>query len=190
MSRTLLLNRCHFTRSTAVSTQQPDYHATPQHNGYTPRGTAVSSHQFGCRSRIACRVSIQEPGRREKRGKQFEESHHIIQNTFRRLYTCVTWHTWPPKHSDTHLSGTTAPTRWILLLSSGHFLHATHRSSQAGGRHRTTTFFLSSLLPSFYPPTTVRKAEPSSPRAGLEPAATHRHFHGCCIAEQSVATKR
>lgn len=93
----------------------------------------------------------------EKERKPFEESHHIIQNTFRRLYTYVTWHTWPPNHSDTHLSGTTAPTRWILLLSSGRFLHATHRSSQAGWEAYKAAFHFtqshevlsSSFLPSF-----------------------------------------
>lgn len=93
-----------------------------------------------------------------KRGKHFEESHHIIQNTFRRLYTCVTWHTWPPNHSDTHLSGTTAPTRWILLLSSSDFLHATpgaHRQEGIQGSICAFThlqprrsFFLPSFLPS------------------------------------------
>lgn len=78
---------------------------------------------------------------------------HIIQNTFRRLYTCVTWHTWPPNHSDTHLSGTTAPTCWILLLSSSHFQHATPGAHRQCGRHTSFThlqprrsFFLPSFL--------------------------------------------
>lgn len=147
--------------------------------------------------RLPCLGTRARGGEKEKRGKHFEESHHIIQNTFRRLYTCVTWHTWPPNHSDTHLSGTTAPTRWILLLSSGHFEVSTrytrsYCSSQAGGTayKAATTFFLSFFLPSFSPPTTVRKAELPSLCVGLEPADTHRRFHGCCITEQSVATKR
>lgn len=125
---------------------------------------------------------------------------NLFESTLSHGYTCVTWHTWPPNHSDTHLSGTTAPTRWILLLSSGHFLHATHRSSQAGRKayiakykaafhfthlqpHRS--FFHPSWLPSSSPPTTVRKAEPPYLRVGFEPAATHRHVHGCCIAGHS-----
>lgn len=110
--------------------------------------------------RIVSSVWLQEPHRLPcldtragggKKRKPFEESHHIIQNTFRRLYTYVTWHTWPPNHSDTHLSGTTAPTRWILLLSSGHFLHATHRSSQAGRKysHDVLSFILASFLLSY-----------------------------------------
>lgn len=104
--------------------------------------------------RLPCLGTRARGGEKEKRGKHFEESHHIIQKTFRRLYTCVTWHTWPPNHSDTYLSGTTAPTRWILLLSSGHFLHATPGATvvhRQGGRHTRQprrSFFLSFFLPS------------------------------------------
>ena len=116
------------------------------------------------RARVPC-------GYEQRRvGSGFPPQHHV------GLGLLCAWHTWPTNHSDTRLSGTSAPICRIGLPLS----YTTPRQNGSLNIFNTmcSSFFLKR-------PDSKSSQRPSL-RVRLKHAATPRHFHGCCIdAEQS-----